>query len=368
LTVSALNSLNFFSSVSRSAVNENTSANASSRPASSFDIKRAKLVYLAPDNQPQSEDQLFMLSLDGGTPKQYTNEPSGIAGYSVSPDEKTILYTTFKVDGSSSISAISTDGSQRHQILNCPTSQCGDPQWYPGSQKVAYQRLDYAGDSALSKFSIWWLDLQTGKTSPVFQDQTFPSSAPAFSTDGQWLSYISPANNTIQIYHLQDAKDISIPIGYQGLIPEVWSPASDSILYWDAVSPEAGSSIHIKRYILSSGQKIDLGGTQDQTDYSASWSPDGKWIAIDRNLSTSDSTKKGDQVWLVHPDGTQSHVILDEPDVSYTDLSWSPDGNYLAYTRYSYNNIGHSNVWMINIQTGQTTMLASGGFIPTLLP
>ncbi|HEY9153142.1 MAG TPA: hypothetical protein VIN60_09680, partial [Anaerolineales bacterium] len=60
--------------------------------------------------------------------------------------------------------------------------------------------------------------------------------------------------------------------------------------------------------------------------------------------------------------------ILNEPDVSYTDLNWSPDGNYLAYTRYSYNNIGHSDAWMIDIQMGQTTMLASGGFLPTLLP
>ena len=368
LTVSALNSLNFFSAASRSPVSQNASSDSSSNSLPAFDVKRAKLVYLAPDNQAQSEDQLFVMPLGGGTPNQYTKEPSGIAGYSVSPDAKTILYTTFKVDGSSSISAINTDGTQQRLILNCPTSQCGDPQWYPDGQKIAYQRLDYAGDSALSKFSIWWLDMQTGKTMPVFQDQTFPSSAPAFSTNGQWLSYISPANNTIQIYHLQDAKDISIPIGYQGLMPEVWSPASDSILFWDAVSPEAGSSIHVNRYILNSGQKIDLGGTQDQTDYSASWSPDGKWIAIDRNLSTSDSTKKGDQVWLVKPDGTQSHVILNEPDVSYTDLNWSPDGSVLAYTRYSYDNIGHSDVWMINIQSGQTTMLASGGFIPTLLP
>jgi nickel/cobalt transporter (NicO) family protein len=368
LTVSALNSLNFFSAASRSPVSQNAITDSNSKSLASFDVKRAMLIYLAPDNQPQSEDQLFMMPLNGGTPTQYTKESSGIAGYSVSPDGKTILYTAFKVDGSSSISAINTDGTQQRLILNCPTSQCGDPQWYPDGQKIVYQRLDYAGDSALSKFSIWWLDMQTGKTMPVFQDQTFPSSAPTFSANGQWLSYISPANNTIQIYHLQDAKSISIPIGYQGLMPEVWSPSSDAILFWDAVSPEAGSSIHIQRYVLNSGQKIDLGGTQDQTDYSASWSPDGKWIAIDRNYSTSDSTKKGDEVWLVKPDGTQSHVILNEPDVSYTDLDWSPDGNYLAYTRYSYDNIGHSDVWMINIQTGQTTMLAAGGFIPTLLP
>ncbi len=311
LTVSALNSLNFFSAASRSPVSQSASVDSSSKLLPSFDVKRAKLVYLAPDSQPQSEDQLFMMPLNGGTPTQYTKESSGIAGYSISPDRKTILYTAFKVDSSSSISAINTDGTQQHLILNCPTSQCGDPQWYPDGQKIVYQRLDYAGDSALSKFSIWWLDMQSGKTMPVFQDQTFPSSAPTFSADGQWLSYISPANNTIQIYHLQDAKDISIPIGYQGLMPEVWSPASDAILYWDAVSPEAGSSIHVQRYNLNSGQKNDLGGTQDQTDYSASWSPSGKWIAIDRNYSTSDSTKKGDEVWLVKPDGTQSPRLIE---------------------------------------------------------
>ena len=368
LTVSALNSLNFFSSASRPPVDQGASADAGSKPLPVFDLQHARLIYLAPDDQARGRDQLFMLPLSGGTPVQFTKEASGVSGYSVSPDAKTVLYTTFKVDGSSSISAINLDGTKLHRILDCPTSQCGDPQWYPDGQKIAYQRLDFAGDNALSKFSIWWLDVPTGKSSPIFQDQTFPSSAPAFSADGQWLSFISPANNTIQIYNLRDAKNISIPIGYQGLMPEIWSPASDSVLFWDAVSPATGSSIHVRRYILNSGQKIDLGGTQDQTDYSASWSPDGRWIAIDRNLSTSDNSRKGDQVWLVHPDGTQSHTILDEPDVSYTDLKWSPDGKYLAYTRYSYDNIGHSDVYVIDIQTGQTTMLASGGLIPTLLP
>jgi Tol biopolymer transport system component len=368
LTISALNSLNFFSAVSRSPTSQSVSAVNNSKPTTAFDIRNAKLIYLAADNQPQSEDQLFVMPLSGGMPKQLTKETSGISGYSLSPDEKTILYTTFKIDGSSSISAMQVDGTQQRQILNCPTSQCGDPQWYPDGQKIAYQRYDYSQDSALSKFSIWWLDMQTGKTTAVFQDQAFPSSAPKFSADGQWLSYISPANNTIQINHLQDGKNISIPIGYQGLMPEVWSPTSDSILFWEAVSPADGASIHVKRTILNSGQKIDLGGTQDQTDYSAAWSPDGQWIAIDRNLSTSDSTKKGDEVWLEKPDGTQPHAILNEADVSYTDLSWSPDGSTLAYSRYSYDNIGHSDIWMMDIQTGVTTLLAPGGFFPTLLP
>ena len=73
-------------------------------------------------------------------------------------------------------------------------------------------------------------------------------------------------------------------------------------------------------------------------------------------------------MWLEKPDGSQAHTILSEPDVSYTDLSWSPDGSILAYTRYSYDNIGHSDIWMIDIETGKTVMLAPGGFFPDLLP
>ena len=73
LTVSALNSLNFFSAASRSPASQNDASTvSSSKSLPSFDVKRAKLVYLAPDNQPQSEDQLFMMPLNGGTPTQYT--------------------------------------------------------------------------------------------------------------------------------------------------------------------------------------------------------------------------------------------------------------------------------------------------------
>ena len=112
LTVSALNSLNFFSAVSHSPASQSAAAFSSSKPTTAFDIRSAKLIYLAPDNQPRSENQLLVLPLSGGTPKQLTSEPSGISGYSISPDEKTILYTTFEIDGSSSISTIQIDGTQ----------------------------------------------------------------------------------------------------------------------------------------------------------------------------------------------------------------------------------------------------------------
>ena len=170
------------------------------------------------------------------------------------------------------------------------------------------------------RFSIWWLDMETGKTQPVFQDQTFPSSAPKFSPDGQWMSYISAANNTLVIYRLKDGRSISLSLGNQAIIPESWSPAGDSLLFGNQANSQDSSSLHIKRYILDSAQTIDLGGSSGQTDYFAAWSPDGQWIAIDRNILTADGSQSSNQVWLVKPDGTQAHVLLDEANASYSDL------------------------------------------------
>jgi Tol biopolymer transport system component len=214
--------------------------------------------------------------------------------------------------------------------------------------------------------------MATGKTQPVFQDQTFPSSAPKFSPDGQWLSYISAANNTLVIYHLIDGRSIFLSLGNQAVIPESWSPAGDSLLFGSQSGTQDSSTLHIKRYVLDTAQTIDLGGSTGQTDYSDSWSPDSKWIAIDRNILSADGSQSSNQVWLVKPDGTQAHVLLDEANASYSNLKWSSDGRFLLYSRYilqlSAQNGGHFDVCATDIQTGKSMTLVPGGDIPTFLP
>ena len=218
------------------------------------------MVYIASDRS--GWDQLFAQPLAGGNPIQYTQVPSGITGYSVAPDQKTLLYTVFKTGGGTSIWAINADGTQSHLVLDCPQAECDSPEWYPDGKKIAYERLDNAQDSSIPRFSIWWLDLETGKTLPVFQDQTFASSAPKFSPDGQWMSYISAANNTLVIYHLKDGRSISLSLGSQAIIPESWSPAGDSLLFGNQANSQDSSTLHVKRYILDSAQTIDLGGSK----------------------------------------------------------------------------------------------------------
>src|SRR5262249_32289957 len=58
-----------------------------------------------------------------------------------------------------------------------------------------------------------------------------------------------------------------------------------------------------------------------ESDFTAVWSPDGKWIALDQpHLGSRD-------LFLVHPDGTDLHAITSAADGFYSfGPVWSPDG------------------------------------------
>jgi len=330
-----------------------------------FDIKNARLIYLSQDSN--YEYQLGEVGLAGGKPQVLTREPAGVDGYALSPDGKTILYTVIGMNGDSSLKSINSDGTQAHLVLNCPQTECEQPVWYPDSQKVVYERLDTSASTVAPMFTIWWLDLATGKNNPVFPDQTFAGLSPAFSPDGQWLSYVSPATNSLQVYNLFNNKSISIPQSNQSFAQELWSPGGDSILYWYPADSQPDGAIHVMRYILASGKKIDLGGAPQQADYTDAWSPDGQWVAIVRDNTNTTGSSAGDAIWLVRPDGSQGHILVDDQAL-YSELNWSPDSSHLVFNRSPLQENSKSEVWLADIRSGKLTKIIDGVITPTLLP
>ena len=359
LTLSAVKSLRFGTQVAQSA--------AEARAAPVFEVSRARLLYIAADST--GWDQLFMQPLSGGEARPYTFEETGITGYSVSPDGSTILYTLFKVDGGTAIRAINADGSDRRLVLDCPASECNSPRWYPDGTRLAYERLDDATEALVPRFSVWWLDLASSETRPLFQDATFASYSPQFSPDGAWLSYISSADNTLILFNLEDSSTISLPLGLQASLPAAWSPDSQHVLFGSQADESA--SLRARTYSLASAEITDLGGPEGASDYSAAWSPDGGWIAIDRNVPVTPG-QFGNQVWLVRPDGAEAHVLLQEPGAAYSSLAWSPDGRHLLYARYVLDltspTPGRFDIYMTDVETGESQVLVEGGDMPALLP
>jgi Tol biopolymer transport system component len=64
-----------------------------------------------------------------------------------------------------------------------------------------------------------------------------------------------------------------------------------------------------------------------------------------------------DQAWLVRLDGKDAHILLGEDQMSYSDLSWSPDGKFILYSRYDYQNLGKFDIGLVDIQSDKQTIL-----------
>jgi dipeptidyl aminopeptidase/acylaminoacyl peptidase len=88
------------------------------------------------------------------------------------------------------------------------------------------------------------------------------------------------------------------------------------------------------------------------TGFSAMWSPDGRWIAIDHQASGVST------LYLVHPDGSGLHPIVAPTDGSYAiGPVWSPDGKWLLYVRGTGNGVDHADLWMTSSDTDTSIQL-----------
>jgi Tol biopolymer transport system component len=333
------------------------------QPAVQFDLKQAKLLYLAQDSNKRK--QLFALPVSGGEAISITQGEFEVLDFTLSSDRKSIVYTMRNSTGKTSIWIANVDGSNVHLVLDCSQTQCDNPIWSPDNKKLFYERRGDSQNSALYVLSIWSLDLASDETSAVFQDPAFPSFAPRFSPDGQWLSYISPSTNTIQIYNLYDDRKMSIST--RSGIPPLWSPTSDALVYhYDSADITVAS--HLKKFDLVSGQIVDLGGTMNQRDATADWSPNGQWVAVIRYTTGSNNTPFHGQIVLVQPDGKNTITLLDQPDTSLGHLSWSPDSRYLVFNRYPIGDSWKPEIWIMDVQTGQAQKSFAVGTEAILLP
>ncbi|MGX7666605.1 TolB family protein [Flavobacterium pedocola] len=246
--------------------------------------------------------EVYTMNTDGSNQTNRSNSPKTDYGFGWSYDCRKILFYSNR-EGNDQIYIMNGDGSNP---VNLSNNKANDriPVFSNDNGKIAFvsDRNDKNGD-------IFIMD-HDGKNTVQITSNAYFEESPSFS------------NNSRKLLFTRELKDLN--------------------------DPNAAGNGEIFSIDLKSKKETRL-TNKEGYDSGAVYAPDGKKIAF----YGYDKTTKFYDLYLMNPDGSQLEKLTDDAPEDYSP-SWSPDGNWIAFTRGDSKNY---DIWIINIATKELKRL-----------
>lgn len=172
---------------------------------------------------------------------------------------------------------------------------------------------------------LYTLDGATGEVKQLTESGR--ALQPAWSHDGQWLAFISPASREDGTGPLwlarRDGSQLLQVQGLPGLTGRdsfYWSPTANVL----AVTMQDGIWL-----VPADGAASRL--IQSEGTFHLAWSPDGRSLAYNATLPSDEPANRSDALYTIAVDGGQPVEQLVTPQAGIQVTAWWPDGKGLLY-------------------------------------
>lgn len=142
----------------------------------------------------------------------------------------------------------------------------------------------------------------------------------SWSPDGTRIAFVSlrEGNQEVYVVSVEGSGEVNLTNDWAADTEPAWSPDGSRILF---VSYR-GDATDI--YCVNTDGSGPMRLTQDRTiKWQPVWSPDGSAIGF---IGTNRA------LYVMDADGGDRRLVIDPPDCLVTGFSWSPDGEWLAFT------------------------------------
>ena len=204
--------------------------------------------------------------------------------------------------------------------------------WSPDGTRLVF------GNNASSSGGLSIVETSTGEIIELAKSGKDPAWAPG---DGRWIAYAEGGSIDEQIWIVEPSGDHRRKVA-DGGFPS-WSPDGKTI-YFHSRTLQKLMSVNIDAAADIPEEIMDC------TWFYPAFSTDGKRVAY----------RLQDQ--LILADCGSGETIQSYPRQSGAGFlgSWSPDGRYVAYGSYGYQDV--TGLWVVHVETGKSKKVAEGSF------
>ncbi|MEO6056692.1 MAG: LpqB family beta-propeller domain-containing protein [Gemmatimonadales bacterium] len=251
------------------------------------------------------DGEVYLLSADGTTLTNLTNDPSGDEGPAWSPDGRSIAFTSHRT-GRWQVYVMNADGSGQTQLTS--GSFATSPDWSPDGTKIAFSGVDGGGHEQIY--------VMNPDGSAITQlTTTTTGTAPAWSPDGTRVAFMSAISFETDIFVMNaDGSDVTRLTTSSGIDANpAWSPDGTKIAFNSDRS--SSSAVEARQIHVMNADGTDVTQLTFGTDFAggAAWSPDGSKIAF----------STGTRIYMMNPDGTEQVPLTASLDMA-GGLAWRP--------------------------------------------